>query len=393
MKFFGKKKVYCDSASTTPIDLRVSRAMKKVEVVFANPSSIYADGVVARKHLHDARVSVAKVLNVKPYEVIFTSGGTESNNLAIFGTIKSLIKSGRSPKSLHIISSTIEHSSVLGPLNEIEKEGVCVTRISPKADGIVSVEDIQNAITPDTVLVSIMYVNNEVGTIQPVAKIGNIVREENNKRVDGNKTPVIFHTDASQAPLAVSLSADKLGVHLMTFDGHKIYGPKGVGALYVKKGISISSVLYGGGQEAGLRSTTENISGIIGFATALKIANENREVIVKKMKVVRDTFLKNLKIHVPQAILNGSLDERVPQNINVWIPNIDAEFAVIKLDQLGVSCSTKSSCLKGEEESYVIRAMTNDSSRAKTSLRFTFLKSATPKDAIFVVESIAKAII
>ena len=390
---FKKSRIYCDSASTTPLDPVVSKAMKATLGMFANPSSLYREGTDVRDVIISCRRRVAKVLNANQYEIVFTSGGTESNNLALVGVVESMVRSGRSYSSLHIISTEIEHSSILEPLKVLEKKGVRVTRIRPGQDGVVSVSDIKGAITPETVLVSVMYVNNEVGTIQPISKIGRLIEEEKQRREDVSlRTPIFFHSDASQAPLALSLSVDKLGVHLMTLDGHKMYGPKGVGVLYVKRGTDIEPLFGGGGQEGGLRSTTENVLGIVGFTEALALAHAEKDRFVSSMKEVQDAFIQALRQYVPQAVINGSLKDRVPHNINVWIPALDAEFAVIKLDVHGVACSTKSSCLKGEEKSYVLYAMTQDAPRAESSLRFTFLKTATKKEAVCVARALARVL-
>lgn len=391
--FLRKKRLYCDSASTTPLDPIVSKAMKATFDMFANPSALYSEGTRVRDLITSCRKKVAKILNANQHEIVFTSGGTESNNLALMGVIDHLISSGRSYPSLHIVSTEIEHSSIMMPLNALEKKGVRVTRIKPKEDGIVSIHDVKSALTPTTVFVSVMYVNNEIGTIQPIVKIGRLVHEENKRREDlSEKIPLFFHCDASQAPLALPISVDKLGVHLMTLDGHKIYGPKGVGMLYVKKGTPISPLFGGGGQEGGLRSTTENLTAIVGFTEALTLAHTRRNDFVTSMKLVQDVFIKTLTHYVPKAIVNGSLSERVPHNVNVWIPGIDAEFVVIKLDVKGVACSTKSSCLKGEEKSYVLYSMTGDESRSQASLRFTFLNNATKKDAISIARILSSVL-
>ncbi len=393
MNWFKNTPIYCDASATIPLDARVKKYMDKAEQSFGNPSAIYARGVESKKLLTDARARVATHLKCKPSEIYFTSGGTESNNLALLGIVEKLVKEGRLYNSLHIITSVIEHSSILEVCSALELKGVRVDRVGVNAEGLVLPSDVQSLITPNTVLVSVMYANNEIGTIQPLGRIGKIVKEEIARRDSvGENTPVYFHTDASQAPVFLSLDMEKLGVHMMTLDGHKIYGPRGVGALAIKRQVRISPILFGGGQESSLRPTTENVSGIVGLSHAIHFAQLEKEEVSEKMRALQNEMVNFVQKELPQAIINGSLENRLPHTLNISLPNIDPEFTVLKLDQEGIECSTKSSCLKGEEESYVVKALGGESFRARNTLRFSFLKTMT-RGEIKKVNSILKKIL
>ena len=278
------KRIYLDYASTTPLDPRVGKVMEPFFTkVFGNPSSIHTEGVVAKKALENARTTVARCLEAHAEEIVFTSGGTEANNLALFGVISTFYLLPSTNFKPHIVTTNIEHSSVLEPLRELERQGrVEVTYVPVEADGIVKAENIVSAIKPNTALVSVMYANNEIGTIQPIRKIGQLLVPIRNSKFILHNSPnekqyPVFHSDACQAPVYLRCLVNALGVDLMTLDGHKMYGPKGVGVLYVRRNTSLAPFLLGGGQERGLRSTTENIPAIVGFAEALRVATAERE--------------------------------------------------------------------------------------------------------------------
>lgn len=283
-----------DYASTTPLDSRVLKAMlpyfgKK----FGNPSSIHAEGVEAKKVLESARKSVGLILNARAAEIIFTGGGTESNNLAIFGTVRALEKTGVSISKMHFVTTAIEHSSVLECFRELESRGAKVSYAEVKENGIVDPTTIVGLLRPETVLVSVGYVNNEIGTIQPITKIRKLIKDFRNGRIQdfpNEKQYPVFHSDASQAPLYLDCSVERLGVDLLTLDGHKMYGPKGVGVLYVRRSVTLAPVLFGGGQERGLRSTTENLPLVVGFAKAFEIAAVSREKESARLAQLRDHF-------------------------------------------------------------------------------------------------------
>ncbi len=404
------KRLYLDYAATTPLDPRVKRAMEPYFAKhFGNPSSIHAEGVVAKKALDAARATVARALEAHPDEIIFTSGGTESNNLAIFGAVESVcrsltptrpvgVKLLQKPR-LHIITTNIEHSSVLEPLRALEKRGVEVSYVPVETNGIVKTEKILAAIRPNTVLVSVMYANNEIGTIQPIAKIGKAIRELRGEAHKKNLVRVgapfpLFHTDACQTPLYLNCLVNALGVDLLTLDGHKIYGPKGVGALYVRRGTTLAPQLLGGGQERGLRSTTENISSIVGFAEALRLATTERKTESLRLKELRDKFYADVleNIRTTRIILNGDRENRLPNNLNISLPKVDTEMLVLKLDAAGIACSTKSSCLKDEKRSYVIAALGGDEKRAESSLRFTLGHTTTAHDLARVAKILSRIV-
>ena len=361
---------------------------------FGNPSSIHAEGVEAKKVLASSRIKVAGCIESRAEEIVFTSGGTESNNLAIFGVVASVAGSVKP----HIVTTNIEHTSVLEPLRQLEKNGkAVVTYVPVEEDGTVKPEKIISAIRPSTVLVSVQYANNEIGTVQPIRKIGKALSDFCNQGLSTfnfkpstmkNRFP-IFHVDACQAPLYLRCLVNALGVDLMTLDGHKMYGPKGVGILYVRRNTPISPTLLGGGQESGLRSTTENIPLIVGFSEALRLATMDREKESKRIAGLRDNLYSNVLQNIGIKIdVNGSMkeNERLPNNLNISLSGVDTEFLTLKLDVAGIAVSTMSSCLKGAKESYVVQALGGGKKRAGSTLRFTLGESTTKKD----IETAAK---
>lgn len=415
--------MYLDYASTTPLDPRVKKVMEPyLTNQFGNPSSIHAEGVIAKKALDIARTTVARCLEAHAEEIVFTSGGTEANNLAILGVISSAASSAPlqrgsaeaarrrgvedstplNPPSKeggrkivpHVVTTNIEHSSVLEPLRELERQGkVEMTYVPVEPNGIVKAEKIISAIKPNTILVSVMYANNEIGTIQPIRKIGQAI--QNLKISKPQNFKILFHSDACQAPLYLRCFVNALGVDLLTLDGHKIYGPKGIGALYVRRNTPLAPQLLGGGQERGLRSTTENIPAVVGFAEALRIATSEREKESARIKKIRDNLysqiLKNVRIDV---VVNGSMaeGERLPSNLNISFPGVDTEFLTLKLDALGVAVSTKSSCLRDKKSSYVISALGGGTKRAVSSLRFTPGRGTTKKDIEYATKALTKLV-
>lgn len=357
-------RIYLDYASLTPTDLRVIREVKRFSAPkYANPSSIYQEGVLAKKALADARKRTAGFIQAHGDEIVFTSGGTEANGLAIEGILRSARVNG--VEKPHLITSVIEHSSVIALGKMLESVGGEVTYISVNENGVVNLDEIKKFIKPNTVLISIMMVNNEIGTIEPIRDIAKVVRKA--REVNNSNYPLL-HTDASQAYL-LDLNVNKLGVDLLTLDSNKIYGPHGVGALYVKRGIKIEPIIYGGGQESERRSGTENIPSIMGFALALDLIAENREAETIHLNDLRQLFIQGLKEINPNIKINPDSAEVSPHILNVSIPNIDNEFFVLQLDAKGISCSTKSSCLQDEDESYVLKEIGADS---KISVRFSF---------------------
>ncbi len=381
-----KKEVYLDFASTTPVDKKVVKAMAPFwSENFGNPSSIHFLGLKAKKAIDEARKSVRLLLQVHNDEIVFTSGGTESNNLAILGVIKYFQKKGLDLTKSHFVTTRIEHSSVLECFKYLEGLGARVDYIPVLESGLVDLEQFKKALNKDTVFVSIGYANNEIGVVQDIREFSRIAKSVSEK--------IIFHSDASQAPLYLNCLPENLGVDLLTFDGHKMYGPKGVGVLYVRRGTNISPIFLGGGQEFGLRSTTENLALIAGFSHAFKIAHDLRDKESKRLVALRDYFIaKLLALDEKRIFLNGDPKKRLPNNVNVSILGIDPEFTVLKLDAVGIYCSTKSSCLKDEKESYVVKSATGNSERASTTLRFTMGRETSKKDLDFVISHLKKVI-
>lgn len=288
----------------------------------------------------------------------------------------------------HIVTTNIEHSSILEPLRELERSGEAeVTYVPVEKDGIVKPEKIISAIRPHTALISVQYANNEIGTIQPIAKIGKTLLAL------GAKRP-LFHTDACQAPLYLHCLVNALGVDLLTLDGHKIYGPKGVGCLYVRRGVRLAPTIFGGGQERGIRATTENVPALVGFAEAIKIAAAERAKESACLRVLRDylytSVLQNTAIR--KVIINGSMEEgeRLPNNLNISLPGIDTEMLTLQLDAAGIACSTKSSCLKDEKISYVAAALGGPKAHASSTLRFTLGRATTKKDIAYATKVLAR---
>lgn len=379
------KEIYLDYAATTPIDPKVLRLMLPyLKKDFGNPSSIHLAGQKARTAVDEARRIAAGFLGCSADEIFFTSGATEANNLVIFGLIKSL--KNRDPAGTshflpkpHIITSSIEHHAVLGPCEDLEKRGEAeVTYLPVDKEGIVRISDFEKAIEENTVLVSIIYANNEVGTIQPIAEIGALLRTLNSKR----KNKIYFHTDAVQAVNYLDCNVDKLGVDFLTLSGHKIYGPKGVGALYIRKGIAIDPMFFGGGQEDGFRPGTENVAGIVGLGAAIKeIQNPKSEIQNIIIRRLRDKLIKGVLKTIPDSKLNGSKEKRLPNNANFSFSSAEGEAMVIALDQEKIYTSTGSACSSRKlEPSHVLKALGFSDEEAHCSLRMTLGKFTTEKE-------------
>ena len=378
------REVYLDHAATTYLDPRVKEAMEPYwEVEFGNPSSLYRPGRRAKEALDSAREKIALILSCRPEELIFTGGGTEAINLAIFGVARFYKEQGR-----HIITTKIEHHAVLHSLEALQKEGFEVTYLDVDEDGLVDPEKLKASIRPDTILVSIMYANNEIGTIEPLEEVGKIIKQVRAERkTAGNLTPIFFHTDACQAAGALDLDVQKLGVDLLAMNGSKIYGPKGVGCLFIKKGVRVKPLIYGGGQENNLRSGTENVPGIIGFAKALEIAHAEKEKENARLIELRDYFINRLLNEIPKVVLNGHPIKRLPNNINVSVLDIEGEAVILYLDEKGIYCSTGSACTSITlDPSHVILALGRPYEYAHGSIRFTLGKRTTKEDIDYVMQ-------
>ncbi len=385
-----KKRVFLDYASATPILPEVFKAMHRFfSKDFSNASALYKEGVIAKNAIKLARENIARILRAHSDEIVFTASGTESNNLAIFGLIESL--EGR-VKNPHIIASSFEHPAVMEALLKMEKRGYPVTYLPVDRNGFVSLADLKKNLRDNTVLVTIMYANNEIGTIQPLREISKTIRLFKENKIK-NKTFPYFHTDASQAGNYLSLKTSELHVDLMTLDASKLYGPKGIGLLYVRKGVEISPIIVGGGQEMGLRSGTENVPLIIGFSKALSVVQSDSEAETRRLMKLRNYLASEIKKAFPKSQLNGSLENRLPNNVNVCFPNIDGEFAVIQLDAHGIAVSSSSSCrsLSENVRSYVVESLGRPEC-SESSLRFTLGRETRREDIVYLLKILKKII-
>lgn len=380
-----ERRIYLDHSATTPVDPRVAEAMARaVTQVFGNPSSVHGYGQQARAAVDRARREVAALVNARPNEIIFTSGGTEANNLAIRGVCEAAAAHGR-----HIITSAIEHPSVRGVCAALEQRGWEVTRLPVYGNGIVRVEDVRAALRPDTVLVSVMLANNEIGTIQPVAEIGAVVRE---RRAAGQRH-LWLHTDAVQAAGRMVLNVEELGCDLLTTSAHKLYAPKGVGALYVRRGVRLLGQNVGGHQERERRAGTENVPGIVAFGEAAKLAREELHERVAHDARLRDRFEQKVVELIPDVVMNGDRAARLPHLSNISFRYIDGEGLLINLDLEGVAVSTGSACSSGTlEPSPVIRALGVDDEIARGSIRFSFGKENTEAEVDYAIEVLVQAV-
>ncbi len=398
--------VYLDYASTTPLHPLAKTAMEPFLMSnYGNPSSLHQLGVKARKAVDESRITIAKILNAKVGEIIFTSGGTESCNLAILGLLKNT-KSGS--KQGHIITTKIEHHAVLEPIRELEKQGFQVTYLPVDKEGFVSVGDVKTAIKKNTVLVSVMYANNEIGTIQPIAEIGRLIKQVNTGRVKKGFSQILFHTDACQGVGSLDVNVQSLGVDLLSASASKFYGPKGNGFLFVRKGVLLHPLVYGGGQERGLRSGTENVAGIVGMVTALELAVQNQALENKRLIPLQDFLIKNINKIFPKVILNGpdtekdkvlsikykAIQNRLPNNINLTFPGVDGEALMLYLDAKGFCVSTGSACSTGSPDaSHVLLAIGRSEKQAKSSIRVSLGKSTTEQDLVKFIKVIKEVIL
>ena len=378
------KKLYLDYAATTPTDPRVIKAMLPYFYRLpGNASSLHEPGQIAKKAMEQARKTVAHIIKAEPEEIVFTSGGSEANNLALKGVFYKL-----NHQHLHIITSKIEHPAVLYSCQFLEKQGAEVTYLPVDKYGIVNVVKLQQAIKNETVLVSIMHANNEIGTIQPIKEIGQIIKTEKEKR-DKNKDflPIYFHTDAVQTFGHIPVNVNDLNVDFLSASAHKLYGPKGVGMLYIKKGIKIESLIHGGEHEKGRRASTENISGIIGFAKAVELADQEMKKENKRLIILRDYLIKKILDNIKGSFLNGHSKMRLPNNVNISIEGIEGESMLIELDAFGIYCSTGSACSSATlEPSHVLMAMHLKPEAAHASLRFSLGRWTKKSDLNYVLK-------
>jgi cysteine desulfurase len=373
--------VYMDHAATTPLDPRVRAAMEPFwGSNFGNPSALYRHGREAKRALDDARARVATILGAAPTDIIFTGSGTESDNHAIFGIARA---ARRLKKGNHVITTAIEHHAVLTAVEALEKEGFETTVLPVDEFGLVTPEQLAAAIKPTTVLVSIMYANNEVGTIMPIAELAAVAKAKR----------VTFHTDACQAAGAAPLNVKELGVDALTINGSKIYGPKGVGVLYVRRGLPLEPLIHGGAQESSRRAGTENLANIVGFATALEIAETQRAAESARLVPLRDYFITELLARVPKSRLNGHPTQRLPNNVHISILDIEGEALLLYLDEFGISAATGSACdSQTLDPSHVVVALGLPYEFAHGSLRFTLGRTTTKQQIDYVLEHLPKIV-
>ena len=378
------RRVYLDNSATTPIDREVVEAMLPyLTEKFGNASSIHFFGQEARAAVDKARHQIAGVVNARPNEIVFTSGGTEANNLAIRGLLEANEKYGR-----HIITSQIEHSAVKNVCQDLEKRGYEVTYLPVYDDGIVRLEDVKNAVRDDTILISLMTANNEIGTIQPVEEIGRFVRA---LRENGKKT--WFHTDAVQAVGRLSVDVEEIGCDLLSMSAHKLYAPKGVGALYVRRGVRLHAQNIGGHQERERRGGTESVPHIVAFGKACESAQKTLAERIIYVRNLRDKFEQGVTEKIPEIIPNGNPEKRLPHLSNISFRFIEGEGLLINLDMQGVAVSTGSACSSGSlEPSPVIRALGRNDELARGAIRFSFGKDNTEEEVEYVLEILPKAV-
>lgn len=367
------KRIYFDHSATTPVDEEVLQEMLPYFTEkFGNASSIHSYGRAAKVVLEESREVVADLCRAHANEIYFTGSGTEADNLAILGVIRHPGNQGK-----HIITSKIEHHAVLHPCEQLEKEGYEVTYLPPDEYGMIDPDSVAQAIRKETVLISVMHANNEVGTINPVQEISRIARERE----------VLFHTDAVQTFGKLSIDLRQLPVDLMTMSGHKIYGPKGVGVLYIRRGVKLKPIMFGGAHEKNRRPGTENIPAIVGLAKAAAICKKNMNADEKKIKSLRDKFFEKIKDNIPRVRLNGHLEQRLPGLLNLSFEGIEGEALLLSLDLKGVAASSGSACTSGSvDPSHVLRAMGVPPNIAQSSIRFSLGRSNTMEDIDYTVE-------
>lgn len=367
------RKIYLDYAATTPTDEEVKKAMLPYfSDKFGNPSSIYSFAQQSKAAIEEAREKIASLLRAKSKEIIFTSGGTESDNFAIKGVAYANQRRGN-----HIITSSIEHHAVTEPCEFLEKRGFNLTYLPVDKNGLVDPDDVKKSLTDKTILISVMHANNEVGTIEPIAEIGKIAKEKS----------IYFHTDAVQTFGHLPIDVNELNVDLLSISAHKLYGPKGVGALYIREGTRIMSFMHGGGQERNRRASTENVPGIVGFGKAVELAKETMDEEAKRLTGLRDKLIEGILEKIDHVRLNGHPTQRLPNNVNVSIEFIEGESMLLSLDMEGIAASSGSACTSGSlEASHVLLALGLSHELAHGSLRLTLGKYTKEEDIDYVLE-------
>ena len=392
-------RVYLDYNATTPVEPEVLDAMLPYfSAEFGNASSIHTPGQKARAAVETAREQVAALIGARPQEIVFTSGGTESDNHAIFGVVHPLVSwpSKRSPDPKddidkrmsiahlnHVITSAIEHEAVLNACQALEKQGVSVTYLAVDRDGQIDLEELRRALRPETVLITIMHANNELGTVQPLEQIGSIAKEAD----------VYFHTDAVQSAGKIPIDVNQLQVDLLSISGHKLYAPKGIGAVYVRGGTRVRQLLYGGHHQRGFRPGTENVAGIVGLGKAAELARESLAEDAQRLSALRNQLEQGLLRSVPQSRVNGGTSPRTPNATNLVFPGLEGEALLIALDLKGLACSTGAACSSGAvEPSHVLTAIGLPPEEARASLRFSLGRHTTQADIDFALQVVPAAV-
>ena len=368
---------YFDNAATTPIIEKVLiKMLPYLTTSYGNASAMYGLGRQSKKAIEQARYEVANIINVNPKEIYFTASGSESDNTALKGFAYVNKNKGK-----HIITTKIEHHAILETCETLEKQGFEVTYLNVDKDGIVDLNELINSIREDTILISVMFANNEIGTIQPIKEIAQIAKAKN----------IVFHTDAVQAVGNIPIDCQRLGIDMLSLSAHKLHGPKGVGALYVRSGIEIEKYINGGHQEKNKRAGTENVAGIVGLGEACKLARQNLDYHIKYLTRLREHYIKRILNEIPNTRVNGSLEKRLPGNANISFRNSDAQELLFRLDEVGICASSGSACNTGNQEpSHVLTAIGLSPEEAGGALRTTFGEDNSYEDVDFLVESLKK---
>ena len=371
--------VYFDNAATTRLDEDVLKEMMPyLTNKYGNASSIYKLGRESRKAVEDAREKIAEAINAEPEEIYFTSGGSESDNTILRGIAYSYKEKGN-----HIITSKIEHPAILETCKQLEKEGFEISYVGVDKNGIINLEELENLIKENTILISIMFANNEIGTIQPVEEIGKIAKRHN----------IIFHTDAVQAVGSVKIDVKQMDIASLSMSAHKFYGPKGIGALYVKKGIRFQKLINGGHQEKNKRAGTENVPAIVGMGKAIELAYEHLDEHTDRIKELRDYYIDEIQKRIPDIIVNGDMNKRLPGNANISFKNVDGEAMLLNLDLKGICASAGSACSSGSlEASHVLLAIGVPADVAHSSLRVSIGKYNTKEEIDYLIDSLVEII-
>jgi cysteine desulfurase NifS len=375
-----KRQVYLDYSATTPVKPEVLEAMLPYFTEsFGNPSSLYTVGQITKDAIRTAREQLAELIGAKTTEIFFTGSGTEADNWAFIGAAM-----WKRSKGKHVITTKVEHHAMIHSGQFLEKEGFEVTYLPVDEMGFVSADDLKNALREDTTIVSIMFANNEIGTIQPIKELCKITHEAG----------ALFHTDAVQALGNTPIDVTELGVDMMSLSAHKIYGPKGIGALYIKRGINLPAYIHGGAQESGRRAGTENLTSIVGFGKAAEIAGKNLDAHIEHTSELRDYFLEQVKAEIPDIRINGSLESRLPGNVNITFKFIEGEAILLLLDLAGISVSTGSACSSASlEPSHVLQAIGVPTEESHGSIRFTIGDYTTKEDLDYTIEILKAAVV